>query len=314
MCRCKLYHKTGVVGEAAWYNTRDMDWTAWILASAVFLALYDIAKKASVRGNAVLPVLLCSTSFGCAAFLSGLALTGELSSSFAAVTRDAAVFAFVKSAVVAASWVFTFTALRTLPVTIATPIRASAPALVFVAAFFVYGERPTWAQLLGMAAVLAGYFAFSWAGRGEGIDFRRNRAVWCAFAGMLCSAMSSMWDKYVFQCRGADVEAVQLLFQVGLLCIYGILFAGRTTLRLRGDRFEWRWSIPLVGILLAAADWLYFKGLAIPDVPISVASLMRRFSVVLTFVFGARFFHETNLRRKALALALLLAGIVLLCL
>ena len=291
-----------------------MDWTMWILLSAVFLALYDIAKKSSVRGNAVLPVLLCSTCFGCTAFLSGLALTGELSPSLAAVTRETAALAAAKSVIVAASWVFTFTALRTLPVTIATPIRASAPAIVFVAAFFVYGERPTPVQLVGMAAVFAGYFAFSWAGRGEGIDFLRDKAVWCAFAGMICSAMSSMWDKYVFQCRGADVEAVQLVFQMGLVCVYALLFAGRAALRLHGDRFEWRWSIPLVGVLLAAADWLYFTGLAIPDVPISVASLMRRFSVVLTFVFGARFFHETNLRRKALALALLLAGIALLCL
>ena len=291
-----------------------MHWTWWILSSAVFLALYDIAKKASVRGNAVLPVLLCSTSFGCAAFLAGLALTGELSLSLAAVTRETAALAAVKSVIVAASWVFTFTALRTLPVTIATPIRASAPAIVFAAAFFVYGERPTPVQLAGMAAVFAGYFAFSWAGRGEGIDFRRDRAVWCAFAGMLCSAMSSMWDKYVFQCRRADVEAVQFVFQVGLVCVYGLLLAGRAAFLPRGARFEWRWSIPLVGVLLAAADWLYFTGLATPDVPISVASLMRRFSVALTFVFGARFFHETNLRRKALALAIILAGVVLLCL
>ena len=34
---------------------KNMDWTVWILLSAVFLAFYDIAKKASVRNNAVLP-------------------------------------------------------------------------------------------------------------------------------------------------------------------------------------------------------------------------------------------------------------------
>ena len=73
-------------------------------------------------------------------------------------------------------------------------------------------------------------------------------------------------------------------------------------------------SVALCASLHAAgADWLYFKGLAIPGVPISAASLMRRFSVVITFVLGAKFFHETNLRRKAVALALILAGVVLLC-
>ena len=78
-------------------------------------------------------------------------------------------------------------------------------------------------------------------------------------------------------------------------------------------RFEWRWTMPCVGVLLAAADWLYFRGLAFPEAPISVGSLLRRVSVVLTFVLGARAFHETNLARKALAMAVILAGVALLC-
>ena len=290
-----------------------MSWTAWILASSLFLALYDLAKKASVRNNAVLPTLLCSTCCGCAAFVVGLAVSGRIGA-VAAVDATTFALAAIKSLIVATSWIFTFCALRTLPITIATPIRASAPALVFVAAFFLYGEIPTWVQGIGMLAVFGGYWAFSWAGKHEGIDFFRNRAVWCAIAGACCSALSSIWDKYVFQVRAADVEVVQFFFQVGLVIVYAFILSGQRLLRLPHDRFEFRLSIPFVGILLAAADWLYFKGLAIPDVPISVGSLLRRFSVVITFVLGAKFFHETNLKRKAIALAAILAGVVLLCL
>lgn len=289
-----------------------MSWTCWILASAFFLALYDLAKKASVRDNAVLPVLLCSTSFGCAAFVLGLLVSGNFAM-VAALDRQSLLLGFTKSVIVAVSWIFTFCALRTLPITIATPIRASAPALVFVAALFLYGETPTWVQGCGMLAVFGGYFAFSWAGRHEGIDFFHNRAVWFAIAGACCSALSSIWDKYVFQVRAAPVERVQLVFQMGLVVVYALVLGGQRLLRLPHDRFVWRKTVPFVGILLAAADWLYFKGLAIPDVPISVGSLMRRFSVVITFVLGARFFHETNLKRKALALAAILVGVVLLC-
>ena len=289
-----------------------MSWTCWILASAFFLALYDLAKKASVRDNAVLPVLLCSTSFGCAAFVLGLLVSGNFAM-VAALDRQSLLLGLTKSVIVAVSWIFTFCALRTLPITIATPIRASAPALVFVAALFLYGETPTWVQGCGMLAVFGGYFAFSWAGRHEGIDFFHNRAVWFAIAGACCSALSSIWDKYVFQVRAAPVERVQLVFQAGLVVVYALVLGGQRLLRLPHDRFVWRKTVPFVGILLAAADWLYFKGLAIPDVPISVGSLMRRFSVVITFVLGARFFHETNLKRKALALAAILVGDVLLC-
>lgn len=289
-----------------------MDWTIWILLSACFLALYDLAKKASVRENAVLPVLLGSTCFGCAAFLVGLAVTGRLSASLAAVDARVLVFGLLKSLIVSVSWVFTFCALRTLPLTIATPIRSSAPAFVFLAALFVYGEVPTVCQGLGMAAVFLGYWAFSWAGRHEGIDFLRNRAVWCAVAGMAFSALSALFDKFVFQVARAPVEPTQLVFQVGLIAVYAIgLLVSRAFPATHA--FSWRWTIPLVGILLAGADWLYFKGLSLPDVPISVCSLLRRFSVVITFVLGALFFHETNLRRKGLALALILLGIALLC-
>ena len=290
-----------------------MSWTTWILLSSFFLALYDLAKKASVRNNAVLPVLLCSTCCGCAAFVAGVAVCGKLPEVFASAGGRTLVLAAIKSVIVATSWVFTFYALRTLPITIATPIRASAPALVFVAAFFLYGEIPSWIQAVGMLAVFGGYFAFSWAGKHEGIDFFRNKAVWSAIAGAGFSALSSIWDKYVFQVAGAPVETVQFFFQIGLVCVYAFILSGQRLLRMPHDRFEFRFTIPFVGILLAMADWLYFRGLAVPDAPISVGSLLRRFSVVITFVLGARFFHETNLKRKALALAAILAGVILLC-
>lgn len=302
-----------------------MSWIAWILASAVLLAFYDLAKKASVRDNAVLPVLLVSTLFGCAAFLLGLWASGRFAPVAARIDARLAGLAAVKSLIVATSWVFTFRALRTLPISIATPIRASAPALVFLLAACLYGERPGALQALGMLIVFGGYFVFSWAGRREGIDFRHSRAVWCAVAGMCFSALSAIWDKFIFRHDAgapADphlVESVQLLFQVGLVAVYGLLLAagaalGRRRARTGAPRFAWRWTIPCVGILLACADWLYFRGIHEDGVLISVASLMRRFSVVITFVLGAKFFHETNLLRKSLALAAVLLGITLICL
>ena len=129
-------------------------WTIWILASAFFLALYDLAKKASVRSNAVLPVLLCSTSFGCAAFVSTVALRGDLAAMLSPGGR-VLVLAALKSLIVSVSWIFTFKGLRTLPISIATPIRASAPALVFVVAFFLYGEMPGIIQAIGMLLVFS---------------------------------------------------------------------------------------------------------------------------------------------------------------
>ena len=297
-----------------------MGWTGWILASAVFLAFYDIAKKHAVAGNAVLPTLLCSTLFGCAAFAAVALAIGGGVETLMRIDARILLLASVKSVIVAVSWVFTFCALRTLPITIATPIRASAPALVFLIAFFLYGERPSSLQGAGMAMVFAGYFAFSWAGKSEGIDFFHCPAVGLAVLGAVFSACSAIWDKYLFQCCRLDKEAVQFVFQCALVIVYGTMLSIRWAFRVLlggadgGCRFQWRWSIPFVGILLATADWLYFSGIASDGAPISVASLMRRFSVVITFLAGAKFFHERNLVRKGIALAAILSGVILLCL
>ena len=288
-------------------------WTCWILASAVFLAFYDLAKKASVRENAVLPVLLLATVAGGGAYVAVLGAAGGIPAALDVSARNLSLIC-IKSAIVSTSWVLTYCALRSLPITIATPIRASAPAIVFIAAFFLYGEQPTVVQGLGIILVFTGYWAFSKAGKFEGIDFFRSRAVWFAIGGMCMSAVSSIWDKFILQKCAIPVETVQFWFQIGLVAIYALLLTGQRTLRIDRRRFEWRWTIPATGILLAAADWLYFHGLAIPDVPISVGSLMRRFSVVITFLLGAVLFKERNLKRKGIALAAILIGVILLCL
>ena len=292
-----------------------MNWMVWLLASATVLAVYDLLKKESVRNNAVLPVLIISTAAGAAAFVSSLAAFGHLRGAFAACDSTVVLLSIAKTVIVGTSWILTFLALRTLPITIATPIRASAPALVILIAFFLYGEHPSAMQWCGMSLVFVGFFAFSWAGKAEGVDFLRNKAVYFAVGGMILSACSALFDKYVFQVAAAPKESVQLLFQLFNFVYYVAIWSvGRLVYSSSGTPFVWRKTIPFVGIALALADWLYFRALADPEALISVGSLLRRFSVVITFFIGAFIFREHNLKRKTIALALVLAGTMILCL
>ena len=76
--------------------------------------------------------------------------------------------------------------------------------------------------------------------------------------------------------------------------------------------FHWSWSILGVSLFLSAADFMYFYSLSLPDAMISIVSMIRRGSVVVSFMFGAMFFHEKNLMGKAFDLALVLLGMVFL--
>ena len=76
--------------------------------------------------------------------------------------------------------------------------------------------------------------------------------------------------------------------------------------------FHFSFLIFLVSLFLSVADFAYFYALSLPDALISVVSMIRRASVLISFSVGAFVFHEKNLRTKAFDLALVLLGMVFL--
>lgn len=288
-------------------------WIPLILASAFLLALYDTAKKHSVRDNGVMPVLFAATACGSAAFAAALAAAGHLRPALA-IAPAAFWLVALKALIVTASWVFVYYAMRALPLSIVAPIRASGPLWTLAGAVLLFREIPSPLQALGMAAVLTGYWIFSLAGRAEGIRFTRHAGILYAFAGTLLGAGSALYDKYLLRTCGLPRDTMQLWFAFDLVAILGAALLVQRLAGLHRTRFTWRWTIPVVGILLMASDWLYFGALSQEGVAISVLSLIRRSNVVLSFAAGAFLFRERNLRKKALALAAILLGVALLCL
>ena len=76
--------------------------------------------------------------------------------------------------------------------------------------------------------------------------------------------------------------------------------------------FHWDWCIILISVFLSAADFVYFYALSLDGAMISIVSMVRRGSVIVSFLFGAMLFHEKNLKRKALDLFLVIISMLLL--
>jgi transporter family protein len=209
-------------------------------------------------------------------------------------------------------------ALKTLPITFAAPIRATGPLWTLIGAIIFFAEVPTPVQAVGMAMVIVGCLLFSRSAVEEGFDFAHSKAVLLAFAGTVLGSVSALYDKHLLKNLGIPTSTVLWWFLGGMCMIYVaatfVWSTGRRTSPEKCSPFAWRWTIPLVGILLAASDACYFNAISVPGAKISVLSMIRRASVVLTFFLGGAVFHEVNLPRKAFALAIVLAGVLLLCL
>ena len=83
-------------------------------------------------------------------------------------------------------------------------------------------------------------------------------------------------------------------------------------LRKSGPPFRWHWAIPAIGLSLLAADILYFTAVAQPGALISVISPVRRGAVVISLLIGVIGFKEKHFRAKAVCVAGIICGILML--
>ena len=294
-----------------------MSWMSLALVSALLLGFYDVGKKSAVDGNAVLPTLfLCS---GTAALLVLPALlTTFLAPAVAhrigweveALGERGQLLVLAKTSIVTASWTLSFLALKHLPISIAAPVRASAPLFTVAGAILLFGEWPSGRQWCGIALILASYWVFSVLGRAEGIRFSRSPWIWALFGATFLGAESSLWDKNLLQREHLPPWGMQVWFTLDNAVLQGILWAALG--RRDPTPFKFRKAALAVGPLLLCADAAYFRALAIPAAPVSIVSSIRRSNVVVSFLVGAMAFHEKNRRLKAVALVGVLGGLWLL--
>ena len=281
-------------------------WLIWILSSSLCLSLYDLCKKASVKNNAAFPTLFISTLSGWCALSAFLLASGKMDATLEVSSREIALL-LVKSCIVAASWSATYLALRTLPITCAAPIRATGPLWTLIGAIILFSEVPGIVQALGIALVLTGCLFFSKNSVRDPASGGK-KALALAFAGTVLGSCSALYDKHLLQYLGLSTATVLWWFLGGMCLIYAVatFFSHKN--------FEWRWSMPLVGILLALSDAFYFNAISVPDAQISILSLIRRSSIVITFFIGGAIFRESDIKRKAIALTAIVLGVALLCL
>ena len=293
-------------------------WLTLAFVSAALLGLYDAAKKTALTDNAVLPVLLLNTLFSTLIFLPTILSAeggwGWFDGTVLASTPGSAHahgLVVLKSAIVLASWIFGYFGIKHLPITIVGPINATRPVMVLVGAMLVFGERLNLYQWIGVGLALVSLFMLSRSSRREGVDLAHN--LWIVFVALaaVTGAMSGLYDKFIMS--RLDAVFVQGWYNLYQLLMMSVVVAVLWWPRRRSTTpFHWSWAIPLISVFLSLADFAYLMALREADALISVVSMIRRGSVVVSFACGALLFHERNLRSKAVDLAFILAGMVFL--
>lgn len=299
-------------------------WLILAFLSATLLGFYDAFKKKALSGNAVIPVLFLNTLF------SSLIFVPFIVTSYTTKALDGTIFhvasggwevhkyIILKSFIVLSSWTFGYFGMKHLPLTIVGPINATRPVMTLVGAMLVYGEVLNLYQWIGVILAVVSFLMLSKSGKKEGIDFKHDKWIYFIVLAAVLGAISGLYDKYLMAPPenggvGLDRMIVQSWYNIYQLVMMGFMMMILWwPARHKTTPFRWHWSIIFISIFLSAADFVYFYALSLPGAMISIVSMVRRGSVIVSFLFGAALFHEKNLKAKFVDLLLVLIGMLFL--
>ena len=276
-------------------------WIWLTLFSAILLGSYDIIKKQAVRSNSVLWVLFGATA------LSTLFLTPF----FSAGPLDDHLRLMAKAVLVSSSWISGLIAIKLLPLTTVSTIKASRPMFVVIFSLIIFQERLNLMQWGGVLLVTAALFMLGRSSKKEGITFTSNKGLVWMVVSVLTGVASALYDKHILGImEPLFVQSWTNLYISVILAL--ILLVERLRNRQGFRKFRWDWKLLVIAVLITGSDMLYFFAVNQEDALLSVISMTRRCSVLITFIGGAIIFRENNIRDKAIDLAILLGGLTLL--
>ena len=293
-------------------------WVGVAFLSALMLGLYDVAKKRSLMGNAVVAVLWFNTLISTLIFLPvvfdselSLGIFENTALSYEPETPFSHLLVAIKAVITLSSWLCGYYAMKHLPLSIVGPVNATRPVVVLVGAVLLFGERLNGWQWSGVLLTIASLYLLSLSSKKENVRFPSRHAV-AMFAAMLLGAVSGLFDKYIISQHSLDPMFVQSWFSIYQLAIMSLLLLLIWYPRRDIDKFHWSWAIPLISIFVSMADFCYYHAIDMEGSMIAIISMIRRFSVVVSFICAALIFGEKNLRSKALDIVLILVGMILL--
>ena len=302
-----------------------MQWVYLSLVSALLLGFYDIFKKKTVVDNAIIPVLFYSTMISGLLFLPFVIASywhpaafsgGFLKTLFVEpLTARQHLLVLGKTALILVSWMFSYSAMKHLPITVVGPVNQLRPAISLVLLFAIFQERLSWLQWVGVVLALVSFYLMNQSGKLEGIRFKSNKWVYMLLGSAVLVALSGVYDKFLLSKEVISPATIQAWYTIYDFLMMSVMFFLIWYPKRKEQVFEWRWGIVAMAVFVTIADVIYLTGLRQEAaVVVLIPLILYGVRLVVSFLYGAMFFKEKNIRSKIIPLLMVLLSLVCICL
>lgn len=276
----------------------EYGWILPVFAYSFLKGTRDGMKKAAIKKNSANEILFFYT-------LIGLLLTLPFCSSAFSLEPIYIFWAFVKASVVCIAWLFSFVALDGMSVSLFGVMELARMVFSTLLGVFALKEDFTLPKAIGVALVILGLVLVNIKKDSKS----KQVSLWIVTASVLnCffNALSGTLDKILM--KHMESSQLQFWFMLFMSLIYGVILLikrEKVSVKSVGTNY---W-IPLMSISLIIGDRLLFDANASPQSQVTLMTLIKQSSVIVTVITGWLFFKEKNILYKLMCSMIVLSGI-----
>lgn len=287
-----------------------MKWVIFIMISAFFISLSQIAAKKSMKKTHAVQF---SVIYKIIQVLLLLMLIPFMDFDIPVWTYFLAYFVAI---ITTAGTMLNAKSIRHLEISAYAPLANTSPIFLLFIAYFFLGEKVGTVQMLGIFLLLMGFYALETAGDASLKSLWKrlsgSRYVIFAILAYIILAFSATGEKYLLESINPLTLIFLILFFSGInyLIISMIFYDGfkdiKTGLKSSGP------YIALCAILATVSHFFYMNALDIAYVSLVIP--LKRMSTFFTTIFGGKLFHEEDLWQKGAACIVMILGVFLIAL
>ncbi|MBE7034281.1 MAG: hypothetical protein E7406_08665 [Ruminococcaceae bacterium] len=276
----------------------DNLWILFIVIYALLKGGREGMKKAALKKSSSNEILFFYT-------LVGLILVLPFSKEAFSLAPIYIFYAFLKAFVVCVAWIFSFKALRNMSVSLYGIMDLSRMVFSTGLGVFILGEAFTLKKAIGVTLVIIGLLL---------VNLKKNAnskgmtlpVLIAALLNCFFNAVSGTMDKVLMQ--HMESSQLQFWFMFFMTVIYGAVLI-ITHEKVSIKTLKTNYWIPLLSLSLVVGDKLLFEANASPLSQVTLMTVIKQSSVVITVLTGWLIYKEKNILYKLMCTGIVLAGI-----
>lgn len=280
-----------------------MAWVLLVLAYGLIKGIREVLKKKALEKSSLIEVLFLYT------FLSFLIVTPEVRNA-GGVPGKLMIMIVVKSFAIFLAWLCGFKAISNMPVSLYGVIDLSRVIFSTVLGIVLVHETVTASGWIGFVLVIAGLLMLKLRKGSDNSKEVEGKYVILSLISCALNGFSGVLDKIIMSTNDIYDGQLQFWYMLFLVFFY-LIYIVLTKQQIRWKSALKNYWIWILAVAFVIADRCLFIANGIEGSRVTVMTLIKQSSVIVTILLGKLIFKEKNIGYKLICALVVLSGILI---